>query len=338
MVDPQLCHIHEGQYRMKAYPNPWVLSVDGGATNTELLLVDVGKRQGLSTTGKGSNPNVYGEDGLETVDHLISSLLTKAGCPRQNLSECIVGMAGISNLKHRRKIEQKMSRTLPNAVLRLTSDAELAHRCIWGFDPGMTLVVGTGAIAVGVNSEGRFQRSGGFGYQLGDQGGAYWLGKTILRELITAERSTSDDVLELRDGVLDSLGQSQFEDALTLLSKGDESVTRVAGLAPVVLSFAEQGNLLASQVVGWGVDALAEMMEELDQSMQFGEDDARIGMGGSLIIKSDFYRGLITDNLLYRFKTVEWVRPDVPPVFGGLVLSDANILPKDFRDLTIDHV
>ena len=47
---------------------------------------------------------------------------------------------------------------------------------------GVAVLAGTGSIALARSADGREARSGGWGYLLGDEGGAYWLG----RQAITA--------------------------------------------------------------------------------------------------------------------------------------------------------
>lgn len=316
----------------------WILSIDGGGTKTDLLLCNAERLTGAQTTGEGTNPNIYGKKGIESLVRQVTDILNRVNSSSEDIHECIIGMAGISHPKYRNDIENCMSLTLPNSSLRFTSDAELAHRSIWGSHPGMTLIVGTGSIALGTNNEGRVLRSGGFGYQMGDEGSGYWLGKVLLTELIAAERSTFEDVIDLIEKVTEQCGQATFENALTVLSSSENSISRVANLAPVVLSFAENGNLLASKIVSQGVEALGVLIEELSEKLGFNGGQKKIGISGSVISKSDFYRGLIKDQLLYQFDSVEWQQSDFPPVYGALMLAKNRILPTDFSRMIIQHV
>lgn len=315
----------------------WILSVDGGATKTDALLVNVGKLKGVLATGKGSNPNVYGKTGLVNLVNLIDDTLEAAKTSREGIRESIVGMAGISSPKYRGHIESQLASVLPEAGLILTSDAELAHRCIWGIAEGITLIVGTGSIALGTDPLGNVRRSGGLGYQTGDEGSGYWLGKMLLTELIASERSTADDVVQLKDQVLKASESTTFENAVAFFSGEERSVSRVASLALVALSSAEKGNILTTRMVSRGVEALASLIEDLAEKLGAKEGNLSLGVSGSVITESSFYRDLLKDQLLFQFDSVEWVRSDFLPVYGGLVLSKREIKPKEFSRITIDH-
>lgn len=316
----------------------WVLSIDGGGTKTDLLLVDPGKLRGFFKTGGGTNPNVYGDHALSVLDCLLGDVVGYLDPDEESIDECIVGMAGISHPEYRPRIENKISSVLSGASLKLTSDAELAHRSIWGNSPGITLIVGTGSIALRTDREGALRRSGGFGYQVGDEGSGYWLGKSLLAELIVAERSEGGDVLQLMDTVQESSGKSTFEEAIAFFSAGEKSIARVAGLAIYVLSFAERGNVVATQIVYRGVEALGALIGELSEKLNGNATDVEIGISGSLISKSRYYRNMLEDELLLQFDSVKWVTSGFPPVFGGLVLSRNGILPDEFGRISIDHV
>ncbi|MFQ6673492.1 MAG: N-acetylglucosamine kinase [Fidelibacterota bacterium] len=316
----------------------WILSVDGGGTKTDLLLLNSPERYGIQMTGRGANPNVHGASGLDTMEGLITDALGHVGGKDGDVRECITGMAGISNPKYRTDLEGRMSVLLPKAELRLTTDAELAHRGVWGDGAGITLVVGTGSIAVGTDQSGNMRRAGGFGFQSGDEGGGFWLGKMILAELIAGERSTATDISEMREKVLEHAGQSNLEETLSLLSAGRESVMKVANLAPVILECAESGNFLASQIVIRGVEALVSLMEELLEKLPIKSSEPSVGISGSLICGSSYYRNLVGSELSTLFNAVHWRQSDFPPVYGGLVLSGEGISTEDFPKIRVEHV
>ncbi|MEE9166414.1 MAG: BadF/BadG/BcrA/BcrD ATPase family protein [Candidatus Neomarinimicrobiota bacterium] len=316
----------------------WFLSIDGGGTKTDALLFHAEEFEGFRITGEGTNPNVYGESGIEALADLIFEAAKAASIQAGVVSGCVVGMAGISNPRYRTQIEDRLSETLPRATLKLTSDAELAHRNIWGNARGMTLIVGTGSIALGTDSRGNIRRSGGFGFQAGDEGSGYWLGKMLLAELIASERSTVDDILELRDQVVEIAGRKTFEDAVAFFSGVLESVARVAELGPIVLSFAEKRNLVASQIVSQGAEALASLIEDLWEKLELTGSETEIGISGSIIVESAFYRDVLKNQLPVELDSLRWVKSDFPPVYGGLLLSDLHISPEDYPRITIQHV
>ena len=132
----------------------WVVSVDGGGSSTDVLLANIPLKTARLKRGGGTNPNVYGADGIERLRKLMQKVLSETDVAAINVKTCVVGMAGISHPKHRPTLKQTCEALFPQASLQLISDAELAHRTIWGEGRGMTLIVGTGSIVVGEDKDG----------------------------------------------------------------------------------------------------------------------------------------------------------------------------------------
>ena len=307
----------------------WVVSVDGGGTSTDVLLANTSLETAYLKSGEGTNPNVYGADGIDRAEKLIREALYERDVAVENVEICVMGMAGISHPKHRPRLEEACEALFPQASLLFTSDAELAHRAIWGNGPGMTLIVGTGSIAIGEDKDGKLRRAGGFGFQIGDVGGGYWFGKSLLTELIVADRSGDEEVAELRKRVTDHFGVTSFEEALEKAS-GDESVATVAGLAQEILQLAESENSIANHIVALGAEGIQELVEELNEKIGFSGD---LGLHGSVITESKFYRSM----LMKRLGFDDWRKAGFPAVFGGLITAGAAAGLEELVKLSVQN-
>src|SRR2546427_7012138 len=60
--------------------------------------------------------------------------------------------------------------------VRVLADGEVALATAFGTGPGILVNAGTGSIAYARDPAGELHRAGGDGWQLGDEGGGYWLG------------------------------------------------------------------------------------------------------------------------------------------------------------------
>ena len=303
----------------------WILSIDGGGSKTDLLLLDASARCGFILTGKGTNPNVYGQNGIRELEKLITQILSHASCDAADVEACVVGMAGISNRKYRPALQTMLETAFTAGDVILTSDAVLAHRSIWHGNPGITLIAGTGSIVLGIDSEDRLHRAGGVGFTAGDEGSGYWVGKSILTQLIMNEHLLDEDVVQLKEEVVRFFGKEELKDVLETVSLARGTVSKVAAVAPLILSLAEDGNFLASQLVSHGAEKLADMVEEVSEKMGPEVENLSLGCCGSLIRQSQFYRDQVEDFLLLTFQEVEWVTDDHLPVFGGLALLGADV-------------
>ncbi|MEE2877092.1 MAG: BadF/BadG/BcrA/BcrD ATPase family protein [Candidatus Neomarinimicrobiota bacterium] len=307
----------------------WVLSADGGGTKTDILLANGDLKSGVMVNGSGTNPNAQGELASERLEQLISSALERVEISGQEVRSAVLGMAGLSNHKYRSAFDKILERLVPSASVQIITDAELAHRAIWGHERGITLIVGTGSIAVGGDAQGNLLRAGGFGYQIGDIGSGYWLGKNLITQLIAMERSEAEEILDLKKAVVDHFGAGDFVEALDLAS-GGESFSRVAAMSSILLNHAEEGNFLAEQLARTGIEGLQELVEELTGKM--GQHDI-IGLHGSVITESSFYRSLLMKGL----KIESWKRSEMAAVFGGLIITGSVETPEELRNFVIDY-
>ena len=306
-----------------------VISVDGGGSQTTILLANLNSKLAYVKRTKGTSPNLYGEVGINRLKKNIISTIDYSRLSKNDISSLVVGMAGISTPKYKPKLKKILSDLVPLASIYLVSDAEMAHRAIWGKAHGMTLLVGTGSIAIGEDSNGLLKRSGGYGFQIGDVGSGYWLGKNLLTQLIICERSEEKDLVDLRKVVIDHYKTKLFEEALEIASS-DKNIAEMAGLAVPLLHKAEDGNYLAKHIVDSGVEGLEELICNLIPKL---DNQKSIGFHGSLITKSKFYRSL----LLNRLGIENWKKTQNEAVFGGLILIEEEIKFKELTEFQVKY-
>lgn len=306
-----------------------VISVDGGGSQTTILLANLNSKLAYVKRTKGTSPNLYGEVGINRLKKNIISTIDYSRLSKNDISSLVVGMAGISTPKYKPKLKKILSDLVPLASIYLVSDAEMAHRAIWGKAHGMTLLVGTGSIAIGEDTNGLLKRSGGYGFQIGDVGSGYWLGKNLLTQLIICERSEEKDLVDLRKVVIDHYKTKLFEEALEIASS-DKNIAEMAGLAVPLLHKAEDGNYLAKHIVDSGVEGLEELICNLIPKL---DNQKSIGFHGSLITKSKFYRSL----LLNRLGIENWEKTQNEAVFGGLILIEEEIKFKELTEFQVKY-
>ncbi|MCH8012464.1 MAG: hypothetical protein IIA61_11040 [Candidatus Marinimicrobia bacterium] len=315
-----------------------ILSIDAGGTKTDGLVLDRDKLSGVMLSREGSNPNIYREQGVATITSIVKTLIEKGGVLPEDVEDCVIGLAGISRTAYRKQIEKALNKIFPQSSIHLISDAQLAHHGIWGKASGITLIVGTGSIAVGIDEEGTFYRAGGFGYNIGDEGSGYCLGKSVITQLITNEQSTDEEVVSIRDEFVAHVGAPDFEGMLRILSMSEKNISTLAGLTPIILKAAEDSNFFVNQTVMQGAECLADLILELTEKMGITEEKLLVGISGSVIVKSNYYRNLIEDHLLYDFPEMEWVLPQFPSVYGGLAIASYPIQLDNFSKLVVEIV
>src|SRR5207245_732104 len=91
----------------------------------------------------------------------------------------VVASRGIWTAAERRRLEGSV-RGLARRV-RAISDAQAAYLGALGGGAGLLVLAGTGSIVIGRRPTGSWNRAGGLGPLLGDEGSAFWIGREWLR-------------------------------------------------------------------------------------------------------------------------------------------------------------
>ncbi|TRW44190.1 N-acetylglucosamine kinase [Georgenia yuyongxinii] len=141
---------------------------------------------------------------------------------------------------------------LPVAV---TSDAITAHVGALGGAAGVTLVAGTGAVALGLSPDGALRRVDGWGPQLGDLGGGSWLGREGIRAVLGAVsglRPVTSLSLDLPAVI------APESDPARWVSASSNPGQQLARFAPAVLRRAEAGDAVALAIAERAVAHLAD--------------------------------------------------------------------------------
>jgi N-acetylglucosamine kinase-like BadF-type ATPase len=91
-----------------------------------------------------------------------------------------LGLAGYgNNLEVRKQIENSVEKACNGIEYIIHNDVEIAMKGALAGNDGIVVIAGTGSIAFSMN-KGITKRVGGWGYNIGDEGSAYWIGNKTL--------------------------------------------------------------------------------------------------------------------------------------------------------------
>jgi glucosamine kinase len=178
-----------------------------------------------------------------------------AGVGRLGGDVLVVGAAGAGRDPERSELQKALrAETLADKVI-VTTDIEIALE--GAFDgPGIVVSAGTGSIAVGRDRQGTRRRIGGYGWQMGDEGSGYAIGRAALGAVSRAHDWRSPRTA-LTDRVLAITRSTDF-DALVRWAAG-ASPAEIAALAPAVLQVAAQGDPLAPGIADYAARELCQL-------------------------------------------------------------------------------
>src|SRR5258708_29037622 len=94
---------------------------------------------------------------------------------------CCAGSAGAEVPEGRDRLEKLLASLLPGCRISVVHAARLVLAAAQ-VDEGIALISGTGSVAYGRTADGREARAGGWGWELGDDGGGAWITREGARE------------------------------------------------------------------------------------------------------------------------------------------------------------
>ena len=156
------------------------LGVDGGGTKTAFSVFDDEMRELSSFTLGTCHFGQVGFDGLyDVIAEGMAHAQEAAGLTGEFGVALGIGGYG-EDTDADRAMRSAVSRAAGEHPVLIVNDVRSAHAGAFGASDGIVLIAGTGSIAYGRRGAAE-RRCGGWDYQVGDEGSAYWMGKELVR-------------------------------------------------------------------------------------------------------------------------------------------------------------
>jgi len=259
-----------------------VIGVDAGGSRTRVVVADA-NGETIATSEREGSAVKPGE--IERSAAIIAAAVRDAlitldptlGAPRA----LCAGVAGVGRESERHALsEALLNESLADDVLVMT-DAEIAMADAFGDEAGIVLIAGTGSIAHGRGPTGILERVGGWGPNIGDEGGGFWIARRAL-SIVTAATDGREPETSLVGAILTAAELDQVESLIAWAATA--TVSQMASLAPVVVASAEAGDLRANALLGLAAEELVLHLRTLARSLFEDERAAvQIALGGGLL-------------------------------------------------------
>ncbi|MGB3437988.1 MAG: BadF/BadG/BcrA/BcrD ATPase family protein [Actinophytocola sp.] len=222
------------------------VGVDIGGTSSRALAVYADGRVAGRGTAGGGNPNSHPPAlAAKRVAEAVAAALPTGSV----VAGCLLGMAGESKVTDPAVLsvfETALRHAGVGCPIEVVSDAEVAFASATSSPDGTVLIGGTGSVAARIVARRKESWRGGWGWLLGDEGSAYWIGRQAVRSTLAVLQST-EAVGPLGRAVLDAAVAEPFTDdvagrrlALSRLitSANAEAPIRLARFASLVSELA----------------------------------------------------------------------------------------------------
>lgn len=299
--------------------DPTFMGIDGGGTHLRVAICDAAMEVLAQGEYSAANPSSLGQDAAaEHIRRAMRDTLDRAAVTSADISAVGVGIAGAAANHSGDWLNEVVRAVLPDAVVALSSDFEIALVGAHGRRYGLLILAGTGSAVFGVNAAGASVQVGGWGYLLGDEGSGFWIGMEALRMLTyTADgRSGAASESWLPQRLMEMLKFRTPRDVIKwLYAQPASRVTEVARLAEIVLAEAANGDAGARQIVEGAAAHLAGMARAVLR--RSNEIALPIAFAGGLLEQDNLLRRHLCDQLGLSEAPVR----RYPPVVGAALLA-----------------
>lgn len=163
-------------FRDSGRPARWWVGIDGGGTSTRAVVADVAGR----VLGRGEAGASALNQGVDQAWRHIGEAIAQAGVPGLQLADCALGL-GLSGTGVPAQRQAFVAADPGVARLALTTDGFAGLLGAHGGRPGALLISGTGSVAEALLEDGSQRMTGGWGWQIGDEGSGAWLGQQAMK-------------------------------------------------------------------------------------------------------------------------------------------------------------
>jgi glucosamine kinase len=299
---------------------PLLIGADVGGSKTA---VGVSDGAGLVARADGPGAAVRPGSALASagrIAEVVRRALAVVG--RHSGDLLLVGAAGAGRDPERQELAQALRSEGLAARIEVMTDIDLALAGAFERGPGIVVSAGTGSIAVGRDASGARRRMGGYGWQMGDEGSGYAMGRAALGAVSRAHDGRSPRTA-LTDRVLAAARCADFDELVRWAAAA--SPAEIASLAPHVLEVAVGGDPLAQGIADYAARELSQLAiclrPQLDAKAPIG-----VALTGGLLAEDRPLRRAVAARLREE-PGLEPLDAPVDAVVGALRLAAAALSP-----------
>jgi N-acetylglucosamine kinase-like BadF-type ATPase len=231
-----------------------LIGADVGGTKTAVAVSEDDKILGRAEGPGGAVRPGRALVAATTIAEVVRRALAAAG--RLTGDVLVVGAAGAGREPERDELRKALRAENLAANVVVTTDIDIALTAAFSDGPGIVVSAGTGSVAVGRDQAGKRHRIGGYGWQMGDEGSGYAIGRAALGAVSRAADARSPKTA-LSERILRATKSSDLDALIRWAATASPS--EVAALAPHVLAVAAGGDQLAQGITDYAARELSQL-------------------------------------------------------------------------------
>ncbi len=317
-----------------------LLSIDGGQTSTKAMVATFAGE--IIGTGVG-NPTVHylSEGGVEknrqALHGAIRSALHNAGADPSEIGAVGMGSTGVDPQGEEVPvIHQIIREVIPGVPVRVTTDTFTNLMGASGGAPGIVVIAGGGAIGYGITATGRTATCNGYGYWIGDEGSAFWIGMRAIEQACRAS-DRRDEPTALEEIVREHFALKEMRKLPRIVYRAGFERQQISFLAPKVAAAAHSGDLPAKAIYERAARELALTATGILRQLYEPGDAANVYPTGGVFSEIELIRRPFEAELAALWPTVIVRDPRFPPVVGGLIVA-ARLAEREPHEQWLNQV
>src|SRR5437899_9964330 len=300
-----------------ARPSAALLGADAGGSHSTVVIGTAD----LTILGRADGPGSAMKPGGAAASAVVLAETARRAASQAGIhlpvGRAVVGAAGAGRAQEQRELEAALVQTRLAQRVRVMADAEIALSTAFADGTGIIVSAGTGSIAYALDPAGELHRAGGYGWQLGDEGGGYWLGRRALDVAARSHDGRGEGSTRLAR-LLGALGLQTFDDLVRWSATATPA--QMAALAPHVLNAAREGEGVARQAVDDAARELVELVEVLAPHFP-GTGPVSVAIAGGLLLPQSPLTTAFRERLAAALKRARLVPDKIDSAVGALKLA-----------------
>jgi N-acetylglucosamine kinase-like BadF-type ATPase len=208
-------------------------------------------------------------------------------------------------------------------------DARIALAGATDLEQGVVIIAGTGSIAYGVNQQRRYERAGGWGPAMGDEGSGHYIGRRALEAVVSAYDTRSQPTT-MTEAVCRHFGVSSPPDLpLVIYESPNRLSDEISALARIVVRAAREGDSAAKSIITEAAVELARAVVAVIERLGLQEQAFRVAYVGGVFEAGEIIIKPMTDAIRMVAPRAFVGPPLNPPVIGAARLALATHFEKE---------
>lgn len=251
------------------------LGIDGGGSKCKVVLLAADGQLLGEGLGGPANPLRGVKVATDSILAATQQALTSAGLGFNDMARMVVG-AGLAGVNMPQYFQAMSEWQHPFAEFYLTTDLHVACIGAHQANDGAVIIAGTGSCGL-ADVQGQVLEIGGHGFPYGDNGSGAWFGNQLVHHVLLHKDQLGPATM-LTELLVEQINASDTLDIVAHFMHATPTI--FAKYAPLVFAAAEQGDVVAQQIVSLGAQHIEKIALRL-----FSINPPRLSMIGGLAYK-----------------------------------------------------